>query len=164
MLERLNTVYIFNAPRSSGIQTPATWNCDLQFENLGMDTVTKLIPLLSPSPDPTDTSGTPEHTAATLTRTTHHILALHALASLLTADVSSTLTTRLQGVLSAVLENLGDLTEKRLLAAPQFQLQNFRLVEAHLLVLQVCRECTRLGLLHTPCALVILSAACVQAD
>jgi hypothetical protein len=108
----------------------------MQHDGLGAAMVTRLGPLLSSSAAST---APPADTAATIARCDQHIMALHALAALLAADVSGTLGGRLRsaGALAAVLESLGTQTERRLLAPAQFQLQNFRLVEAHLLLLQV---------------------------
>ena len=104
-----------------------------------MSMIARLTPVLGPAPDSAAAAPDAVDTAAQLARTDHHILALHALAALLAADVSSALASKLRGAgaLSAVLESLGSLTERRLLAPAQFQLQNFRLIEAHLLMLQV---------------------------
>lgn len=125
----------------------------LQHENLGMSMIARLTPVLAPAPDPAASAADALDTAAQLARTDHHILALHALAALLSADVSSALASRMRGsaALAAVLESLGSTTERRLLAPVQFQLQNFRLVEAHLLMLQV-RACARAACWSFPCS------------
>ena len=108
----------------------------MQHNGLGVAMVQNLTPCLSPAAEP---SGSQTDTDSALARGRHHIAALHALSALLTADASSTLGSRVQssGALAAVLESLGSQTEQRLLAPAQFQLQNFRLVEAHIVFLEV---------------------------
>lgn len=100
--------------------------------------VARLAPVLScAAPEVSSRADT----AAALARGDQHIMALHALSALLGADASGVLNARVRsaGALAAVLESLGTQTERRLLAPAQFQLQSFRLVEAHLLLLQVSR-------------------------
>jgi hypothetical protein len=111
----------------------------MQLDGLGLAMVTQMVPTLSPHTDQSQASSAHLDTEAVLARGSQHIVALHTITALLTADASAVLAPRLggAGVLSAVLDSLAERTEQRLLAPPQFQLQNFRLIEAHLIWLQV---------------------------
>ena len=116
----------------------------VQSDDMGTALLTHLVATLAPGPEPHEAAATPLDTAATLARGDHRILALHAITALVAADASPTLAAgvRSTGVLAAVLDSLAALTERRLMASVQFQLQNFRLVEAHLTLLQVrCNLC-----------------------
>lgn len=116
----------------------------MQLDDLGAALLAHLVPTLAPGPEPHEAAATPLDTAATLARGDQHILALHVITALVTADASAALAMRMRstGVLAAVLDSLATLTERRLMASVQFQLQSFRLVEAHLTLLQV-RRCAR---------------------
>jgi hypothetical protein len=107
----------------------------MQLDGLGLAMVTQMVPTLSP----TQELSMPLDTEAALARGDQHVIALHTITALLAADATASLAPRLRGagVLAAVLDSLAQRTEKRLLAPAQFQLQNFRLVEAHVVFLQV---------------------------